>query len=389
VKNVQKIILSVVFVVMIILPAITSAADLRIFTITPYFNTGDFLKVSVIVDGNTAPVNAFSGKITFPVDQLEFSSIEITDSIVSFWVKGPAYDEASNIISFEGVVLDQRGFREQRGELFSIVFRSLKEGEPSIRFISGSILAHDGNGTNVLGSLTGSNIQIVARDGCLGSPEECEAVASVATVYGKTALNNTVQSESTGAFTFYQVLIIWTLSVISIFIGGFFMYVVANKHHPETPSQTYKEAAKEGIGLGSNIHPKRIFSSVKISRSFVYPIVLAPIIVFFVTYVTFVLFEGIDSIIFSAVYGFPILYFATIFFFHFVFYVAIIFVVYKIFAKKRFLGAGFFVGSVFGGILIFGMVFFGYDQYREIGLTNNPSNINGTLEATVQAQHLT
>ena len=380
IKN--TLIFSGIFAVAVIIPLTINAADLRIFTATPYFNAGDFFKVSVIVDDNATPVNAFSGKITFPADQLEFSSIEITDSVVSFWVKNPTYDEASNIISFEGVVLDQYGFREQRGELFSIVFRSLKEGEPGISFVSGSILAHDGNGTNVLGSLRGSSIQIVARDSCLGSPEECEGVASVA-VYGQTATKNAIQKVSAGSFTFDQVLIIWVLSVVSIFIGGFIMYVVANKRHPETLPKTYKEAAKEGISLSLNSHPKKIFSSVKANRAFVYPIALAPVIVFFVSYITFILFENIDNVLFSPVYGFPILYFATVFLFHFVFYIIVLFLIYKIFAKKRFLGAGFFLGSIFGGVLIFSMVFFGYDQYREIGHTNNTINIGGISESTV------
>ena len=386
-ENIQRLILSGTFAVAVILPSIANAADLRIFTSIPYFNAGDFFKVSVIVDDNTTPVNAFSGKITFPADQLEFSSMEISNSIVSFWVKEPEYDEIHNVISFEGVVLDQYGFREQRGELFSVVFRSLKEGEPGISFISGSILAHDGNGTNVLDNLRSSNVQIVARDSCLGSPEECEGVASVA-VYGKTA-PNTVQSAPVGVFTLYQVIVIWVLSIVSIFVGGFIMYVVANKLHPGTLPRTYKEAAKEVLGLSLDVHPKRILSSIRVSRSFVYPIALAPIIVFLVSYVTFVMFENIDNLFFSSIYNLPIMYFFGLFLFHFIFYVIILFVIYKIFSKKRFLGAGFFSGAIFGGILIFILIFLGYDQYREIGYANNSSGINVISELTIKDQYLT
>lgn len=161
------------------------------------------------------------------------------------------------------------------------------------------------------------------------------------------------------------------------------MYVIANRHHPETLPQTYKEAVREGIGLGSNAHPRRIFTSIKISRSFVYPIALAPVIVFFVSYVVFVMFESIDELFFKMISDLPILYFAGLFLFHFIFYVIILFVIYKIFSKKRFLGAGFFLGSIFGGILIFGLIFFGYDQYREVGHANNSSDIGGISEATV------
>lgn len=104
-------------------------------------------------------MNAVSGVVSFPVETLQVASVSKTDSIVNLWVQEPSYSNLDGTVQFEGIALNP-GFTGVSGKIISITFRAKKEGKAALIFTSGSVLANDGQGTNVLSSLDGSNYTI-------------------------------------------------------------------------------------------------------------------------------------------------------------------------------------------------------------------------------------
>lgn len=103
--------------------------------------------VNVLSDGT--PLNAMSGVVTFPVDKLEVVSLSKGGSIISLWVQEPNFSNTDGTVQFEGVV-PSPGYSGTAGKVLTILFRVKAEGEPTLAFASGSVLANDGEGTEVL-----------------------------------------------------------------------------------------------------------------------------------------------------------------------------------------------------------------------------------------------
>lgn len=97
-------------------------------------------------------MNAASGVISFPQDKLEVTSLSKSGSIFSLWVQEPSFSNSAGIINFEGIVLNP-GFTGAAGKITTISFKVKAAGPALLNFSSGSVLANDGKGTNILTSL--------------------------------------------------------------------------------------------------------------------------------------------------------------------------------------------------------------------------------------------
>lgn len=125
--------------------------------------TGELFSISVHLTSSGRAVNAVSGVVTIP-SSLEVISISSHGSIIGFWVKAPTYSAGERTIAFEGVIFNP-GYEGSAGHLFQVHLRGSREGAGVVRMQSGAILAHDGQGTNVLERT--SNIPVI-----IGTPTE-------------------------------------------------------------------------------------------------------------------------------------------------------------------------------------------------------------------------
>lgn len=123
-------------------------------------SVGDTIRVRVMVGGNTQPINAVSGTVSFPTDTLRLTNVSKSGSIVTLWAQDPTYSNASGTASFEGVIL--AGFSQSSGTILNLSFKVLKEGTAVLSLRDGSVLAHDGVGTNVLTGKGSASIAIQA-----------------------------------------------------------------------------------------------------------------------------------------------------------------------------------------------------------------------------------
>jgi len=148
--------------------ATTQAASLYFSPSSGTYSTGLNFTVNVKVS-SSASLNAASGVISFPADELEVVSVSKTNSIFSLWAQEPSFSNAGSYgnVRFEGIILNP-GFSGD-GKLISVTFRVKSSGAADLTFSSGSVLANDGLGTNILSDLGTASFAL--SQGSTSAPE--------------------------------------------------------------------------------------------------------------------------------------------------------------------------------------------------------------------------
>lgn len=146
-----------------------NAAGLYFSPSSGNYNVGQNFSVSVYVSSPEQAINAVSGVVSFPPDKLKVISLSKKGSIFSFWVKEPLFSNSAGTIDFEGVVFNP-GFLGSAGKIITISFQTKTAGQVSINFLSASVLANDGKGTNILTN-TGSGSYTVQQQKYSASPK--------------------------------------------------------------------------------------------------------------------------------------------------------------------------------------------------------------------------
>jgi len=129
-----------------------NAASLYFSPSSGSYTVGQNFSTSIYVSSAEQAMNAASGVITFPQDKLEAISLSKSGSIFSLWVQEPSFSNSAGTINFEGIALNP-GFTGASGKLITVNFRVKAAGVAMLNFSSGSVLANDGKGTNILASL--------------------------------------------------------------------------------------------------------------------------------------------------------------------------------------------------------------------------------------------
>jgi len=145
---IKKLALIVLFFAFIFSPLVTLAATLGISPSSGTYSVGQTFTVTFSTSSPSQSINAVSGSFNYSRENLEIVSVSKSGSIFSLWVQEPNYANASGTGSFEGVILNP-GYIGSNGKLVSYTFRVKAPGTGTIRMGSTSILANDGNGTNI------------------------------------------------------------------------------------------------------------------------------------------------------------------------------------------------------------------------------------------------
>jgi len=118
----------------------------------PSVAVGSTIAISVYVQSSDRAMNAMSGVVSFPQDNLELTSISKSGSIISLWVQEPSFSNAAGTASFEGIVLNP-GFTGAFGKIITLNFKAKGVGQAPLIYSSGAVLANDGEGTNILSEM--------------------------------------------------------------------------------------------------------------------------------------------------------------------------------------------------------------------------------------------
>ncbi|MBI5729307.1 MAG: hypothetical protein HY983_03665 [Candidatus Magasanikbacteria bacterium] len=142
-------------------PGAVNAATLYFSPSSGAHTIGQAFSVGIFTSSNDAAANAFQGVIDFPADKLQLTGLSKGGSIINLWVQEPAFSSSDGTAHFEGVVLNP-GFTGGSGKIITLNFKVKAAGEATVSFTSGSVLANDGQGTNILSGLGSATFSLTA-----------------------------------------------------------------------------------------------------------------------------------------------------------------------------------------------------------------------------------
>ena len=142
-----------------LLPKTTLAASLYFSPASGSYAVGKTFSANVYVSSADQAMNAAGGVISFPEDKLEITSLTKSGSIIGLWVQDPSFSNGAGTVNFEGIVLNP-GFSGSGGKIMTINFKVKSAGSAGLNFSSGSILANDGAGTNILDGMGSASYQL-------------------------------------------------------------------------------------------------------------------------------------------------------------------------------------------------------------------------------------
>ncbi len=191
----------------LISPIIASAATLGISPNTGVYVAGKTFTAKVLVNSAGKPINAAEGTISFNPNELSVVSIDKSGSIFNLWVTEPTFSNSAGTISFSGGL--PSGYTGAAGTVFNINFRTTSAGTARVSMTSGSVLANDGMGTNVLTNMSGGTFTIQAPS-AQPIPEVIEYVAPANTPSAP-AVQSSSHPDSSGWSTKRTAELSWTL----------------------------------------------------------------------------------------------------------------------------------------------------------------------------------
>lgn len=159
---VRKIALTTLFGVAVFLgvPDVMNAASLRVSPDTGVYTVGGVFSARVIVNTDGKPINASEGTLKFNSKELSVQSVSKGASIFNLWTIEPSFSNTTGTVSFSGG--SPTGYTGSGGTILTVTFKALVAGNPKVSFGSGSVLAADGQGTNVLTNMVGGNYTVSA-----------------------------------------------------------------------------------------------------------------------------------------------------------------------------------------------------------------------------------
>lgn len=127
---------------------------------TGNYRVGESFSVLVNVNTSGESINASAGQINFDNSRLQVVSLGYSQSIFSLWTENPTFSNPAGTILFSGGV-PSPGFIGASGSILRITFKVIAPGQAPVNFLSGSILANDGQGTNIAEGLQGALYSLI------------------------------------------------------------------------------------------------------------------------------------------------------------------------------------------------------------------------------------
>ncbi len=131
----------------ILLPSVGYAATLSLSPSSGSYGVGKTFTVNIMADSGSDSFNSANATINFDKDLLSVQTVSKIGSALSLWAVEPKSSNTGGTVNFEGGNTSALAGKQQ---LISITFKALKEGKASVTIASGSVLAADGKGTDIL-----------------------------------------------------------------------------------------------------------------------------------------------------------------------------------------------------------------------------------------------
>ena len=156
------------FVWFSVLPVRAQTATLYLLPSTGNYTVGTTFSVVVKVSSGGVPINAAEGSLIFNTEELNVVSLSKSGSIFTLWTTEPTFSNSAGTIEFGGGT--PTSFTGAAGTIVTITFKAKKSASANVNFLSGSVLAADGKGTNVLANMAGGTYTL--KPGIVTPPAE-------------------------------------------------------------------------------------------------------------------------------------------------------------------------------------------------------------------------
>ncbi len=157
--KVSKVLFSILFLFILFFSAQNVfAADLNLSPSSGTYKVGDTITVKILLSTGGESANAVSGSLKFSQDILSLNSVSKSGSLITLWAQEPTYSNSLGTIDMEGVILS--GYTGSSGTVATLSFKAKSTGSANIKFNSSSVLANDGQGTNIISKSGQANFTI-------------------------------------------------------------------------------------------------------------------------------------------------------------------------------------------------------------------------------------
>jgi len=153
-----------VFVLFLGVFIFVSSAVAANFYVTPntgVVTVGETFSVDIKIYAADTAINAAEGEIAFSKNNIEVKRIVETESIFSSWVQPPSFSNTTGKITFGGLILRREDAVSDFAKVLTIEFEAKNAGNADVFFVSGSVIAGDGFGSNILQSFDNAVYTIV------------------------------------------------------------------------------------------------------------------------------------------------------------------------------------------------------------------------------------
>ncbi len=157
----RKKVYSLIFIFVIWLAPVSGLAaetDLYLEPANGNFSVGEVFPVTVKVSSPAEFINAAQTIIKLPNQFLSLQSFTVKDSIFTLWTDEPVLK--GERFSLSGG-LPQPGFKGEGGNILTLYLKVEKSGTARVNFVSGSVHANDGRGTNILDNMIGGTYTLL------------------------------------------------------------------------------------------------------------------------------------------------------------------------------------------------------------------------------------
>ena len=145
--------LSLFFSAYLVSPVKAGSASLYLSPPSGTFTIGSSFSVKININSGGEAINASEGTLIFNPDEISVVSLSKNNSIFTLWTTEPTFSNSSGNIIFGGGT--STGFTGTSGTVLTATFKAKANSSAQINFSSGSILAADGKGTNILSNMNG------------------------------------------------------------------------------------------------------------------------------------------------------------------------------------------------------------------------------------------
>ena len=164
------------------LPFITNAQGTLLLTPSSgSYKLGEVFSILDSINTGGESINASTGQINFDNSKLQVVSLGYSQSIFTLWTEEPSFSNPAGSIKFSGGVPNP-GFTGASGGVLRITFKVKTVGQAPVNFLSGSILANNGQGTNIADTLKGALYTLTPSEVFTAEPEVTPKTEAVGTV---------------------------------------------------------------------------------------------------------------------------------------------------------------------------------------------------------------